>query len=515
VRWWPLALLALAVAFAWPMQVNGWNQNAHYALARALAVYGTPHIDRSRGEIGDLGTGDVAFYRGHWYAAKAPALAFVSVPPLVVAEAVGMRTTGDPTRIIWALHLVGAALAAVALLVLVRMVAERLEPGLGTAAAVTLGLATLVLPFATLFFSHVLAALLGFGAFALLAREREGPQRLALVAAAGVSAGLAVFAEYPLAIAGAILGLYAIARPGRLRRAAAYSGGVLVGLLPLLLFNWWAFGTPTHIAYEDYYAGGEKAGGVFGFGLPSSGHAHDLLFQSMGLLVLTPVVVAAVGGGLLLLRRRPAEALVLLGVAGAYFLYNVSLRYASPFGGLGPPRYLFPMLPFLGVAFAVAYRRFPLTTLALALVSAFQMVLMTATGPLAAYDGEWLSRAGSRLFVQTGAAIVDVTGWYAIVLFFATAVVAAIAAALATGRIPISVPDALASGLLVGAWALIGLAAENPNGSPPGTVYVLAVAVASLALVALVAVAPAARATIQPVTPSPSRKSAAEQTGQV
>ena len=43
---WLLALLALAVAFAYPMQVNGYNQNAHYALVRALAD-GKPWIDQS------------------------------------------------------------------------------------------------------------------------------------------------------------------------------------------------------------------------------------------------------------------------------------------------------------------------------------------------------------------------------------------------------------------------------------------------------------------------------------
>ena len=56
-------------------------------------------------------------------------------------------------------------------------VGDRLEPGLGIAAAVTLGGATLVLPFATLFFSHVLAATLGFAAFAVLLLEREGAPR--------------------------------------------------------------------------------------------------------------------------------------------------------------------------------------------------------------------------------------------------------------------------------------------------------------------------------------------------
>src|SRR5205085_7281461 len=158
---WPLAVVALAGAFAWPMQVNGYNQNAHYALVRALALYGTPRIDRTRGQIGEVSTGDVATYKGHVYAAKAPGLALVSVPAFLVLDAIGMRTTGDPTRIIWALHLWSIVLPALAIVVLVRWVADQVVPGTGIAAAVTVGLATLLLPFGTLLFSHVLAAAFG------------------------------------------------------------------------------------------------------------------------------------------------------------------------------------------------------------------------------------------------------------------------------------------------------------------------------------------------------------------
>ena len=118
---WPLALLALAVAFAWPMQVNGYNQNAHYALVRALALYGTPYIDKTRGQIGQVSTGDVATYKGHVYAAKAPGLALVSVPAFLVLDAVGMRTTGDPTRVIWALHLWSIVLPALLIVLLVML----------------------------------------------------------------------------------------------------------------------------------------------------------------------------------------------------------------------------------------------------------------------------------------------------------------------------------------------------------------------------------------------------------
>jgi hypothetical protein len=490
-RPWLLAALALAVAFAWPMQVNGWNQNAHYALVRALAD-GKPWIDRTRHEIGDLGTGDVAQYKGHTYAAKAPGLAFVSLPAFAVVDAVGMRTTGDPTRVIWALHLWGVALAALLAVLIVRLLGDRLEPRAGAAAAVATGLATLVLPFGTLFFSHVLAALLGLAAFALLWRERDGPPRLALVAVAGVLGGLAVVVEYPLVVAAGVLGLYAVSRGDFLRRAAAYAAGSLAGVAPLLAFNVWAFGSPTHIAYEDYYAGGQKAAGAFGFGLPSAGHARDLLVSSMGLLTITPVVVCGVAGAILLARRRRAEGLAILGIVAAYFLYNVSLSHASPFGGLGPPRYLVTIMPFLGVALAVSFRRFPLTTLALGIVSAFQMTVMTATGALAAYDGAWLSRLTHRNVVQTAAAIVDVTGWYTIAVFFAAAL-AAIGVTAAATRVTLNRRELPLALCALAAWAVIAATASNPNGEPPGDSYVLGAVLVVGALTAALALGPSLR----------------------
>jgi hypothetical protein len=473
---WLIALAALAAVFAWPMQVTGYNQNAHYALVRALAVHGTPSIDESRGEIGELSTGDAARFDGHWYAAKAPGLAFLSLPAFEVVEAIGMRTTGEPTRVLWWLHLWAVALPALLVVVLVRWVGDQLEPGFAAPAAITAGLATLLLPFATLYFAHVAAAAFSFAAFALLLRERLGLPSSRLVFAGGLLAGLAVVVDYPLALTAAVLGLYVLVRGPRLVRAGAYAAGGLVGVLPLLLFNWWAFGSPTHIAYEDYYAGGEKAGGLFGFGLPSVSHARELLFSTMGLLVLTPVVLAAAVGLVLLFRRRRAEALVLGGVVLAYFLWNTSLRYASPFGGLGPPRYLLPLIPFLAVGLSVAYRRFPITTLALAAVSAFQMVVTTATGPLAAYDGSWMTRLRAREFVATAAAFVDVTGWYTILVFFVCAAVAAVIGASFVrfgSRDAFDLPLAFAS---TAVWVLLAVNANNPNGRTLEARYAIAVA---------------------------------------
>ena len=206
-----LVFAAAAFAFAYPMQVNAWNQNAHYALVRALAD-GTPTIDKSRHEIGDLGTGDVTLVDGHYYSNKAPGLALLTLPAFAVVDATGMRTTGDPTKVIWVLHLWAIVVPALLLVALVRYVGDRLEPGYGLAAAATLAFGTLVLPFSTMYFAHVVAGAFAFGAFALLVHERRGPPRLWLVGLAGLLGGYAATTEYTAGLAAVVIGVYALAR---------------------------------------------------------------------------------------------------------------------------------------------------------------------------------------------------------------------------------------------------------------------------------------------------------------
>src|SRR4051812_29660641 len=79
------AFLLLTVAMAWPVQdPGGWTQNAHYALVRSLAA-GTPHVDRYRAE-----TGDLSYRSGHYYAAKAPGVAFLTLPVYAALHSTGL-----------------------------------------------------------------------------------------------------------------------------------------------------------------------------------------------------------------------------------------------------------------------------------------------------------------------------------------------------------------------------------------------------------------------------------------
>ena len=84
-----LAIAAAAAAAAWPMQVTGDNQNAHYALVKALSQ-GMPNIDETLGETGDLQSHDVVVHDGRLYAVKSPGLAMAATPAYLVVEAAGV-----------------------------------------------------------------------------------------------------------------------------------------------------------------------------------------------------------------------------------------------------------------------------------------------------------------------------------------------------------------------------------------------------------------------------------------
>ena len=140
--------------------------------------------------------------------------------------------------------------ALLALMLLMRLAVEHIVPGFGTVTAVVLVVGTMLLPFATSYFSHVVSTMLGFAAFVTLLHTQGRASGL-FPAVAGVLAGLAVFTEAPLAIVGVILGMYAAVDRPRLERALSYAAGLLVGLLPLGVYNVWSVGTPFSTVYSS------------------------------------------------------------------------------------------------------------------------------------------------------------------------------------------------------------------------------------------------------------------------
>jgi hypothetical protein len=536
------AMVVFACACAFVVQAPGWAQTSYMALSKALG-HGTAQIDEWHWE-----SHDIAWFNGHYYSVKPPGLVLATFPLYAGLHAVGaerlsrdarVRAEGngatpwaprkppiayygysmrravaartaiaDDAPLTWVLGLLGVVAPALMLLVLVGRVADRVAPGTGTAAALTLGTATLILPFSTLYFSHVLSATLAFGAFALVwrEREREHPQRPGRLALAGLLAGLAIVCEYPLAIAALVVGLYVIARrgPGLVRHASAYGAGVVAGAAPLLAYQWWAFGSPLHMGYANAVAAtgmnghavlGLNDGGFFGITAPRLDDGLSLLVGGRGLLTLTPVLVMAVAGVVAMHRDgHRAEARAIGGLALAYLVYNAG--YWLPMGGGSPgPRFLIPILPFLAVGLGPAWRRWPAQTLALAVISATMMVTATMSYPMTGVDdaGQWLRR-----MVEFGVyqhSVLDLAGiahGLASIVWFALLVALALGlgvrtlgrrVALGTRWVPVT----------VGAWALGATLLQRHWAPPSAWTVALFAAAAAVALLVVAAVSLAAR----------------------
>jgi hypothetical protein len=372
---------------------------------------------------------------------------------------------------IYLIGLWGNVLPGVLLLLLVWRVAERLEPGFGAAAAVSLGLGTMILPLSTLLFSHVFTAFLGFAAFALMLHERDGPPSPSLLAIAGLAMGYAVASEYPLFFVAAVLGLYLLSRRdswnvrGVLTRAGAYIAGGVVGIVPLLLYNHYAFHSWTHLAYSDVP---RQQHGFFGIGAPSLKVLATLLFDSRGLLTISPVLIMGAIGTVLLYRRgKRAEALTIGGICLCYVGYNSG--YYLPFGGgfMGP-RFLTTMLPFLAVPLGIAFKRFPGPTIALAAVSIVTTVIATITHPLIGYENEavvWTRFLSKGFFQPTIATAYGLgRGWGGIWPFLVAAGAGVLLAALATARMRLTLQTLGAGFLALAAWGLFAALAPTVLG---------------------------------------------------
>jgi hypothetical protein len=464
-----IAILLVGVAYATMIQSFSWNQASHYDLIRSLDKDGTT-IDANQAN-----TGDKAFYKGHYYSARAPGLALFALPfydTLKFANAGAWARKSQALRgedeIVYLIGLWGNVLPGLLLLLLVWRMAERFEPGYGAAAAVTLGLGTIVLPLSTLLFSHVFTALLGFAAFALMLRERDGPPSMALLGLAGLAMGYAVASEYPLFFVALVLGLYLLSRrdaltaPLVVRRVGAYIAGGLVGILPLLLYNHYAFRSWTHLAYSDVP---RQQKGFFGIGIPSVKVLGTLLFDSRGLLTISPVLLmGALGTALLYRRGKRAEALSIGGICLCYVGYNSG--YYLPFGGgfMGP-RFLTTMLPFLAVALGIAFKRFPGPTIALAAVSITTTVIATITHPLIGYETEavvWARYLREGFFQPTIATAYGLgRGWGGIWPFLLAAGGGVLLAARASDRVRLTRTSLVAGVLALVAWGLFAALAPT------------------------------------------------------
>jgi hypothetical protein len=359
------------VSYAYFYEGGGWNQNSRFDLVRAILDEHTLRIDAYHEN-----TGDKAFYQGHYYSDKAPGLALLAVPAAAASRPV-LRAVGvdphSPRGLVATSYL--ASLFAVALptalgCACLFLISLRLGSGEAAAgfAALAMGLATPIWPYATLFWAHALVGaclLFGFGAALMLGSSKSPRADWWWGLTVGLAAGWATVSEYPAAPASAILALLALCQvwrggwPRRWPTAAGIAAGAGVCIVVLMAYQYAAFGSAFHLGYSYYEPGAFPwmQHGYLGLRFPRVDVAFKLLFGCRrGLFVVAPVGLAAVFGLRLLRRQKTTRAAVLASssIAIYYWLFN-SAFIAWPAGWSYGPRYMGAGIPLLCVGLAPAW----------------------------------------------------------------------------------------------------------------------------------------------------------------
>lgn len=367
-------LLSFA-AFAWlaPQSPTNWQVVTRLGLTLSIVESGQLNIDRFA-----KSTNDKALAKGHFFADKAPGLSFLAIP-VVAATALVMKATGHDfsERVYFARFaqiasiavngLISAFATAVLFLTAIRLGATRTG---ALFAAGTLAFATPFLGWSTAFFAHsVSGSLLMFLAAAIafaFGSDRVGqsrPPSLLFGLGAGILLGYTIVVDLtaaPACFLGGVLILALAARLGAAARMASslVLGGVL-GLLPLLVYNQLAFGSPFTLGYSLVGGFEGMQQGFFGITWPDAGVVWELLFGPYrGLLPLSPVLVL-VPVGLHVMSREPSTRVAagaILLVLCSFLWINASYHYWNGGWSTGP-RHLVPMLPVCCLALAFAWPR--------------------------------------------------------------------------------------------------------------------------------------------------------------
>jgi hypothetical protein len=332
-----LALLTFA-AYAYFFAGGGWNQNATFDLTRAIVERHTFAIDAYAGN-----TGDVSSNRGHVYANKAPALAWIAAIPYAPLYAFEHARGADPgnaqllTINAYLCSLVCVALPGALIPAMLFLYARRrgFDARWSAIVALSAALATQLLPYASIFMVHVPSAALLLFAFTT-------PRR----ALAGFAAAMAVAMNYLCAPA-----LLVFAFIGPKKSWLRYALGAIAPIAALIAYQRICFGGffTTSVAVTDprFLTHGAALGVMQ---LPSLAVLYAIsLSPYRGFFFFAPVMFVALFGFAAWWRRERFASIAAMIVIAAFFAFNISFNGWEGGFGIGG-RYLVPLIPLFAIA---------------------------------------------------------------------------------------------------------------------------------------------------------------------
>jgi hypothetical protein len=404
--WFSVAYgLWLLGVFAYFVPAATWNPVSRFDLTRAIVEHRTFSIDAYADN-----TGDRALAEGHWYTEKAPIPSFLAVPAysvfLLSQKLRGQRleysvlaTADIPARrvvvngpfqrglYVCSLSTAGIGTALLGVFMF-RLLLRRFSAGAALFGSAATVLGTPLLPYATSFYGHGVAAAFLVGALWALFASTEEPATRSRVRIAGACLALAAGCEYLAAVPAIVIGVFFLATSKReelrLRIVDLALGSALPALI-IAVYHTACFGGPFRTGYAfvvrpEFVKG--HASGLLGLHLPSVDGTFGLLFGTRrGLLFLAPIAAPAIVFGIRHARHNRDFA-SRAGILAFGALLFVNAGYYMWWGGAAAgPRHLVPALAFLAVGAAVAWeskRRW--WWAALAVLSVGNFLVITAVG---------------------------------------------------------------------------------------------------------------------------------------
>ncbi len=330
--------LVTFVTYGYFFAGGGWNQNATFDLTRAIVERHSFAIDGYASNSGDL-----SFGRGHIYANKAPALAWLAAIPYAPFYALERSRGADAGNVqlltinAYICSVVCVALPGAFIPSMLFLYARRrgFDARWSALVALSVALATQLLPYASILMVAVPSAALLL--FAMTTRHR---------ALAGFAAALVVAMNYL-----AVPALLVFALAGPRKSWLRYAAGSLPPLAALLAYQRICFGGffTTSVAATDprFLTQGAPLGVMQ---LPSLGVLYAITVSPYrGFFFFAPLLIVALWGFVAWWRAERVMCAAALVVIAVFFAFNASFNGWDGGFGIGG-RYLVPTIPLFGIA---------------------------------------------------------------------------------------------------------------------------------------------------------------------
>ncbi|MFT3978637.1 MAG: glycosyltransferase family 39 protein, partial [Sphingomonas bacterium] len=342
----PIRIVLFLLVWASCSWFGSWEMNTNNAVRLYAALAIVEHHEATIDQF-DSATTDKARFGHHLYLDKAPGMTLMALPVVAALHALSpvrsddfeiITGSGDFARFIrvrtrLAVATGPALLTAIAAVLLFDIaIGLTGSPTAALAAAVAYGLGTPAWGWSTTLLGH--APLAAFYIIALWAALRASAGERWLAFLLGLVLGWAVVVEYPAILSGGLIALWTVwrvrHRADRARLLSLAIAGGLIGIAPLFLYNWFAFGNPFQLGYEGVVGFDGMNRGIFGIGLPDPEVLWQITFgQQRGIFWFAPALLIGLWGTVLMIRdpRTRDIGVVVALIAAITFLVNAGYFY--------------------------------------------------------------------------------------------------------------------------------------------------------------------------------------------